>query len=70
MNFSPWLEFVAVLAGAIFGSYLAVRVELATIKEQMKAQGEKLSEQIKGHSVRIEDHARRIERLEGEYFKG
>lgn len=59
MNFQPWLEFVAVLAGAIFGSYLAVRVELASIKEQIKAQ-----------AARIKDHAKRIERLEGEYFKG
>jgi hypothetical protein len=28
---SPWLEFIAVLGGSIFGAYLAVRVELASI---------------------------------------
>lgn len=58
-NFQPWLEIILVLFGSIFGSYLAVRVELASIKEQIKAQGEKLR-----------DHAKRIERLEDEYFRG
>ena len=43
---------------SIFGSYLAVRVELATIKEQIRAQSET-----------IKDHTKRIERLEGEYFR-
>lgn len=46
---------MAMLLGSVFGAYLAV----PRIKEQLKAQ-----------SARIEDHAKRIERLEGEYFKG
>jgi len=58
-NIQPWLEIVLVLFGSIFGSYLAVRVELATIKEQAKAQGKT-----------IEDHGKRIERLEGVHFRG
>lgn len=58
MNFQPWLEIILVLFGSIFGSYLAVRVELATIKEQIKAQAET-----------IKDHTKRIERLEDEYFR-
>lgn len=59
MNIQPWLEFLAILFGSITGAYLAVRVELARVTEQIKA-----------HAQRIEDHSRRIERLEGEYFKG
>lgn len=62
MNLQPWLEIILVLGGSIFGSYLAVRVELATIKAQIAAQRERFSEQLA-------DHARRIERLEGEYFR-
>ena len=58
MNYQPWLEIILVLFGSIFGSYLAVRVELATIKEQIKAQGET-----------IKDHGKRIERLEGVHFR-
>lgn len=59
MNLSPWLDFVAMLIGSVFGAYLAVRVTLARVEERIKAQ-----------AAQIEDHARRIERLEGEYFKG
>jgi len=58
MNFQPWLEIILVLFGSIFGSYLAVRVELATIKAQISAQGET-----------IKDHAKRIERLEDVHFR-
>jgi hypothetical protein len=58
MNFQPWLEIILILFGSIFGSYLAVRVELATIKVQIKSQGKT-----------IKDYAKRIERLEGEYFR-
>lgn len=57
MNYQPWLEFIAVLFGSIFGAYLAVRVTLARMEEQ-----------IKGHTEKLNDHARRIERLESEYF--
>lgn len=57
MNFQPWLEFVAVLAGSVFGAYLAVRVTLARMEEQIKAQGGTLN-----------DHAKRIERLEAGHF--
>ena len=58
MNFSIGLNFIAMLAGSVFGAYLAVRVTLA-----------KMEEQIKAHTHRLEDHAKRIERLEGKYFK-
>lgn len=57
MNFSPWLEFIAVLAGSVFGAYLAVRVTLARMEEKIKAHGD-----------RLDDHTKRIERLEGEHF--
>jgi hypothetical protein len=57
-NIQPWLEIVLVLFGSIFGSYLAVRVELATIKEQIKSQG-----------ATITDHGKRIERLEDVHFR-
>lgn len=57
MNMSPWFEFIAVLLGSIFGAYLAVRVTLARMEEQIKGQG-----------ATLVDHAKRIERLEGEYF--
>lgn len=57
MNYQPWLEFIAVLFGSVFGAYLAVRVTLARMEEQIKGQAEKLN-----------DHAKRIERLEGGYF--
>jgi len=58
MNYQPWLEIILVLFGSIFGSYLAVRVELATIKEQIKAQ-----------SLRSDGLEKRIERLEGAHFR-
>jgi hypothetical protein len=57
MNVSPWLEFIAVLSGSIFGAYLAVRVTLA-----------RMDEQIKGQRGILIDHASRIERLESEFF--
>lgn len=57
MNFQPWLEFIAVLLGSVFGAYLAVRVTLARMEEQIKAHGGTLG-----------DHAKRIERLEAEHF--
>lgn len=59
VNFSPQLNFVAMLLGSVFGAYFAVRLPLTRLEEQIKAQ-----------AARIEDHAKRIERLEGEYFKG
>ncbi len=59
MNYQPWLEFVAVLAGSVFGAYLAVRVTLARMDEQIKAQGDM-----------IKDHGKRIERLEDVHFRG
>lgn len=57
MNFQPWLEFIAVLGGSVFGAYLAVRVTLARMEEQ-----------IKGQTATLTDHARRIERLESTHF--
>jgi len=57
-NIQPWLEIVLVLFGSIFGSYLAVRVELATIREQIKSQG-----------ARLDGHDKRIERLEDHHFR-
>lgn len=57
MNFQPWLEFIAVLGGSVFGAYLAVRVTLARMEEQ-----------IKGQSATLADHTRRIERLESTHF--
>lgn len=57
MSYQPWLEFIAVLAGSVFGAYLAVRVTLARMEEKLKAQEDKL-----------EDHGERINRLEGVYF--
>ena len=58
MNFQPWLEYIVMAALSFFGAYLAVRVELARINEKMKAQ-----------DARLDDHAERIKRLEGEYFR-
>lgn len=58
MNFQPWLEFIAMLLGSIVGAYLAVRVTLARLEERVTAQGEKIA-----------DYGKRIERLEGEYFR-
>ena len=43
---------------SFFGAYLAVRVELARINEKMKAQ-----------DARSDGLEKRIERLEGEYFR-
>lgn len=57
MNYQPWFEFIAVLLGSVFGAYLAVRVTLARMEEQ-----------IKSHGATLTDHAKRIERLEGEHF--
>lgn len=57
MNFSPWLEFIAVLGGSIFGAYLAVRVTLARMEERLKA-----------HDEKLDDHGERINRLEGVHF--
>ena len=57
MNYQPWLEFVAVLVGSIFGAYLAVRVTLARMEERINSQG-----------LTLADHGKRIERLEAGYF--
>ena len=54
------IDIILELTGSptLYGSYLAVRGELATIKERIKSQGE-----------RLDDQAERIKRLEGEYFR-
>lgn len=57
MNYQPWLEFIAVLLGSIFGAYLAVRVTLARIEEQIKA-----------HEDKIDSHDSRLNRLEASHF--
>lgn len=59
MNYQPWLEFIAVLLGSVLGAYLAVRVTLARMDEQIKAQG-----------ARLDGHDKRIERLEDAHFRG
>lgn len=57
MNYQPWLEFIAVLGGSVFGAYLAVRVALARMEEKLKA-----------HTEKLKDHGDRINRLEAGHF--
>lgn len=57
MGYQPWLEFIAVLSGSVFGAYLAVRVTLARVEEKLKS-----------HEDKLKGHDERLNRLEGVHF--